>query len=153
MVKPGLKLRLFHLAHVVMRPMTLGTRCAAFDGEGRIFLVRHTYIAGWHLPGGGVDPGETIEEGMRRELREEGNLELTEPPRLAALYFNRFASRRDHVAFFVCRNVRQSAVRAADREIAATGFFDLATLPDDLAASTRRRLDELASEGPFAPYW
>jgi ADP-ribose pyrophosphatase YjhB (NUDIX family) len=153
MVKPGLKLRLFHMAHVMMRPMTLGTRCAAFDTEGRIFLVRHTYIAGWHLPGGGVDAGETIEEGLRRELREEGNLEPTEPPRLVALYFNRFASRRDHVAFYVCRNVRQSTPKPAGGEIAESGFFDLAALPDGLAAATRRRLDELASEGPFDSYW
>ena len=153
MVKASLKVRLFHFAHVLMRPMTLGTRCAAFDAEGRIFLVRHTYIAGWHMPGGGVDPGETIEEGMRRELSEEGNIELVEPPKLVALYFNNGASRRDHVAFYVCRNVRQTAPKPAGGEIAESGFFDLDALPEGLAAATRRRLDELAGERAIEPYW
>ncbi|BDA85848.1 NUDIX hydrolase [Aureimonas sp. SA4125] len=152
-MKAGLKLRLFHLAHVLMRPMTLGTRCAAYDETGRIFLVRHSYIAGWHMPGGGVDPGETIEEGMRRELREEGNLVLADPPRLVALYFNDFASRRDHVAFYVCRNVRQTEAKPAGGEIAESGFFDPAALPEETSPATRRRLAELASDGPFDPYW
>ena len=40
----------------------LADEAYALDGAGRIFLVRHTYVAGWHLPGGGVDPGETVEE-------------------------------------------------------------------------------------------
>jgi ADP-ribose pyrophosphatase YjhB (NUDIX family) len=38
--------------------MTLGVRGVATDGEGRVLLVKHTYvIAGWWLPGGGVEQG------------------------------------------------------------------------------------------------
>ena len=148
-----LRTRLFHLAHVAMRPMTLGTRCAAFDTEGRVFLVRHTYVPGWYLPGGGVDAGETVEAALHRELREEGNLELLEAPELVGIYFNRGASRRDHVLFYRCRLVRQTAPKPADREIAESGFFALDALPENTTASTRRRLAELADGGPLDPFW
>lgn len=148
-----LRTRLFHLAHVLRRPMTLGMRCAAFDEEGRVFLVRHTYVPGWYLPGGGVDAGETVEAALRRELREEGNLELLAPPELVAAHFNRRASRRDHVLLYVCRAVRQTAPKAPDLEIADCGFFALDALPPDATDATRRRLGELARGGPFDPYW
>ena len=38
------------------RGMTLGVRAACFDGDGRVFLIRHTYVRGWYFPGGGVEP-------------------------------------------------------------------------------------------------
>jgi 8-oxo-dGTP pyrophosphatase MutT (NUDIX family) len=79
------------------------------DAERRVFLVKHSYVAGWHLPGGGVEPGETLAAALARELREEGNIELTAPAVLFAVYFNRRISRRDHVALYVARSFRQSA--------------------------------------------
>ncbi len=74
------------------RGLTLGVRALVFDGEGRVFLVKHSYVAGWHLPGGGVETGETLISALERELREEGNIELTEPPVFHAVYFNRRVS-------------------------------------------------------------
>lgn len=146
MPEPSLKTRLMHAAHLLRRPMTLGVRCAAFDAAGRLFLVRHTYLPGWYMPGGGVDPGETAEEAMRRELREEGNLALLAEPRFFGLYLNRQASRRDHVAFYVCRGVRQTEPKRPDFEIAESGFFAPGALPDGTTASTRRRLAEIAAD-------
>ena len=37
----------------------------------QILLVKHSYIPGWHLPGGGVDHGEDIHTAAIREVYEE----------------------------------------------------------------------------------
>ena len=135
------------------RPLTLGVRAAAFDRAGRIFLVRHTYVRGWYMPGGGVDVGETVYDALARELAEEGNLAMTEPPQLFAVYHNSRNSRRDHVVLFICNNVSQSEIRRPDMEIADSGFFALDALPEGVTGATQRRLAELAGEAPPDSRW
>ena len=71
--------RLAHFSFLLMRPMTLGVRAVVIDAEGRALLVKHTYVAGWHLPGGGVEVGETCEAALTRELAEEANVVLEGP--------------------------------------------------------------------------
>src|SRR5438045_1160338 len=66
--------RVLHFFWQFQRGLTLGVRAVVIDRDGRIFLVRHTYVSGWHLPGGGVEPGETVAQALARELREEGNI-------------------------------------------------------------------------------
>ena len=57
---PGLRARLFHLYFLIRRPLTLGVRAVIHDREANaILLIRHTYVPGWQLPGGGVEVGET----------------------------------------------------------------------------------------------
>ena len=69
--------RSMHLVFIFTRGMTLGVRAACFDQQGRVFLVRHTYLPGWHLPGGGVERDETALQALAKEIREEGNLKAT----------------------------------------------------------------------------
>lgn len=126
------------------RGMTLGVRAAVFDAEDRVFLVRHTYVPGWYLPGGGIETGETALEALARELDEEGHIRVEGVPELRGLYWNKEVSRRDHVAFFVVRRFAQARPRQPDHEIAEAGFFALDALPDEITKATRRRLDEVA---------
>src|SRR3981081_3862413 len=90
--------RLADLLGRLTRGMTLGVRALVIGPDGRIFLVKHSYVSGWHLPGGGVELGETLLDALVRELREEGNLEPTAPPTLHGMFFNDHPSQRDHVA-------------------------------------------------------
>lgn len=151
-LEPALR-RLMHLYWRFARAMTLGVRALVIDKSGRVFLVRHSYVSGWHLPGGGVEAGETLTQALARELREEGNIELTAPPQLHGVFFNNRASRRDHVALFVVRAFRQTAAPVPDREIRATGFFALDALPNDTTAATRARIIEVLGGAPVGERW
>jgi ADP-ribose pyrophosphatase YjhB (NUDIX family) len=140
--------RVLHVFWQFKRGMTLGVRAVIVAPDGRIFLIKHSYVSGWHLPGGGVEPGETIIQALARELREEGNIELTGTPVLSGIVFNEHVSRRDHVAIFVVRAFRQDAAPVPDREIIAHGFFAPDALPADTTASTRARIAEALSGRP-----
>jgi ADP-ribose pyrophosphatase YjhB (NUDIX family) len=148
------RIRLFHLWNLLRRPMTLGVRGLVFEPERReVFLVRHTYVAGWHLPGGGVEPGETMETALVRELEEEGNIALLGAPELKSIHFNRRASRRDHVVVYLITRFRQTGSRRPDMEIAEAGFFPLEALPAETTEGTRRRLAEIFDGRPVSPDW
>jgi ADP-ribose pyrophosphatase YjhB (NUDIX family) len=138
---------------LLQRPMTLGVRAIALDEAGRVFLVRHTYVPGFHLPGGAVERGETAVVSLLRELEEEGGLITQETPRLIGFYFNPRHSRRDHVALYLAPGVRQAKPRAPDWEIAESGFFPLDALPDGTTASTRARIAEYLQQAAPASIW
>ena len=148
-----LRSRAYHTYFRFARGMTLGAQACVLDSQNRVFLVRHTYVSGWHFPGGGVETGETIVEALTRELLEEGNITLTAPPKLTGIFFNARVSRRDHIALFLVEDFSQSGPRLPDRELAETGFFALDNLPDTLHASTRSRLEEILKNLPHPLRW
>jgi 8-oxo-dGTP pyrophosphatase MutT (NUDIX family) len=151
-LEPQLR-RAFHLYWRIARGMTLGVRGVVLDGDGKVFLVRHSYVAGWHLPGGGVEVGETFLEALRRELVEEGRIELTAEPALHGLFFNGHVSRRDHVAVYIVRQFRQDRLPKPNHEIVECGFYDAGALPADTTRGTRLRIAEvLDGAAPIATW-
>jgi ADP-ribose pyrophosphatase YjhB (NUDIX family) len=146
--------RLFHIWFLLRRPMTLGVRALVINETDRtVFLVRHTYVRGWQLPGGGVETGETLLEALRHELVEECNIEMTGAPRLAAMYYNRVTSPRDHVALYVVTDFHQTAPKLADHEIAEAAFFRIDQLPQGTTRATQARLAEHLDGREPSPYW
>ncbi len=150
--EPALR-RVFHLYWRFVRGMTLGVRGVVLDRDNRVFLVKHSYVVGWHLPGGGVDVGETFHDALRRELMEEGQIELAAEPALHGLFLNSHVSRRDHVAVYIVRDYRQDRVPEPNREIVACGFFEAGALPADTTKGTRLRISEvLEGKVPIATW-
>ncbi|WP_298674873.1 NUDIX domain-containing protein [uncultured Sphingomonas sp.] len=136
----GRAMRLYAWA---VRPRTFGVRALLLDPGGRIALVRHHYIAGWYLPGGGVNKGESATAAIRRELREEIGLAHVEIAGVLGIYHNRAEAKDDHVVVFIATVPAGAIPVAADRrEIAEAGWFAADALPDDTSPATRRRIAE-----------
>jgi ADP-ribose pyrophosphatase YjhB (NUDIX family) len=135
------------------RPMTLGVRGLACDDKGRVLLVRHGYAKGWHLPGGGVEPGESAADAIVREMAEEGGVAADGPPRLLGFYANHANFPNDHVALYKIGSWRPCPPRASAREIAERGFFALDGLPAGVTPGTRRRLAEVFEGAEISTTW
>lgn len=151
--KPSLFMRVLHFWFLLSRGLTLGVRGAVLDPEGRVLLIRHTYLKGWHLPGGGVERYETALDALTRELAEEANIVLDGPPVLRGVTFSGHVAGRDHILVYEIRAFRQSAPKLPDREIAEATFFPLDALPEDTTESTRARLAEIAAGRPPDAEW
>ena len=145
--------RVMHLYFRLSRGMTLGVRAVVLDPVGRVLLVKHTYMPGWYLPGGGVEVGQTFRDALERELIEEARVELTGEPELHGVFLNSHVSKRDHVAVYVVRAFRQDRMPEPNREIAACGFFAPDALPADTTAGTRLRIAEVLERRPPMLTW
>jgi 8-oxo-dGTP pyrophosphatase MutT (NUDIX family) len=144
--------RVMHFYWRFSRPATLGARALVIDGSGRVFLIKHSYVEGWHLPGGGVETGETMLQALARELAEEGNIKLVSQPALHGIFFNKRVSRRDHVALFIVRDFRQETPKP-NYEIIEHGFFAPDALPEGTSRATRARLAEVFDGVAVSELW
>ncbi|HEX4199523.1 MAG TPA: NUDIX domain-containing protein [Caulobacteraceae bacterium] len=134
------------------RGMTLGVRGMVLDGDGRVLLVRHTYVKGWHMPGGGVERGETAETAMARELVEEAGVRLTAPPVLVSIHSADATFRGDHILLY--RIEAWTPCPPTSRgEIAEIGWFAADALPDGTTDGTRGRIAEALAGAPRQPLW
>jgi ADP-ribose pyrophosphatase YjhB (NUDIX family) len=134
------------------RAKTLGVRVLVQDEQGRVLLVRHTYLDGWYLPGGGVDARETLESAAIRELAEETGLVAQSRPVLISVHANERFMPGDHVAVMRVDSF-DPGVLTSRHEIAEVGFFALDALPDDLNRGTRARLAEIFDGAEVSPDW
>lgn len=149
----SLRVRLFHSWFLLTRPMTLGVRGIVLDAHNKVLLVRHTYVPGWHLPGGGIEPGETALDCLKREVLEEGNVAVGDAIKLHGFFFNRSATRRDHVVVYVCEDATTNGPKRRDREIAEAGFFPLDALPAGITEGSVRRIAEWRTGAAPDPEW
>jgi ADP-ribose pyrophosphatase YjhB (NUDIX family) len=147
----GAARRVHRASFFLTSAVTFGVRTFVRDEGGAVFLVRHGYMDGWHLPGGGVDVGETGEAAALRELREESGL-AGEAARLFGLYLNARLG-RDQVALYVVERFSVAAPPPRGREIADSGFFPVADLPAATTPSTRRRIAEVVEGAAADRYW
>jgi ADP-ribose pyrophosphatase YjhB (NUDIX family) len=135
------------------RGMTLGVRGVVLDEAGRVLLVEHSYVHGWWLPGGGVDRGETLEDAISRELREEAAVDPIQRPALISIHSNEPRYRGDHVALFRIDQWRRLDHTPDPREIRNVRFFAPDALPEGTTTGTRRRLAEALHGAASDPMW
>lgn len=127
----------FKIYCFLFRPVRMGVRVLMTQGD-EVWLVRHTYLDGWFLPGGGVERRETLENAACREAREEIGAEL-EKISLLGVFTNFIQWKTDHTTVFLCKDFKITG--KPDGEIAEARLFSLSNLPKDTFSSHRSLLD------------
>jgi ADP-ribose pyrophosphatase YjhB (NUDIX family) len=151
--KPTLRDLAFQSFWRMSRGLTLGVRTVVVDAEGKVLLLRHTYMPGWHFPGGGVEKGETAREAALRELKEEAGIEATaESLHLVSIHANHAFFPNDHVLMFRVRAWTQGKPSQFG-EIAEVRFFDPLNPPETVSKATKRRLGELFGGVMVSELW
>ncbi|MEZ5790797.1 MAG: NUDIX domain-containing protein [Nitratireductor sp.] len=112
-----------HRFLLLRRALTLGVRAIVEDGNGGILLVRHTYVKGWHFPGGGVEPGENAVDAIKREVLEEASIRITETPQLEGAFFNSRLNGRDHVLLYRCSSGKARGISNPTWKSRKPAFF------------------------------
>lgn len=135
----------------VTRPQTRGVRAIAITPQGQVVLVRHSYIKGWHLPGGGHERGESAEEAALRELREEAGMVSHGVIRILGTLQHQPNFRRDTVTLVLVEQV--TFVFRPSLEIVEAHAFDLDALPFEITSGTARRLAEWREGRAVAENW
>lgn len=133
------------------RGLTMGAQGVVLDPDDRVLLIRRTDRPGWHFPGGSVETGETVEDALRRALREEVSVTVEGTPELFGLYANPRLFPGDHVALFVVRAWSQGAWQP-NAGIAEQRLFASDALPGALVAPARARLSEILANLPRSPH-
>lgn len=134
------------------RGLTLGVRGIVTDAEGRVLLIEHTYVAGWYLPGGGVERGEDAELSLAREMVEEVGVRLTGRARLLSVHSNDAHHRGDHILVYRCEQW-EPCEATSKNEIARMGWFALDALPEGLKPGHRRRIEEAFGGAQVGVLW
>lgn len=121
--------------------------CIVQDSRGRVLLVRRLHPPpGWALPGGFVEPDETLEQAVARELLEETGLSLTDARQLHA-YSGPGRDPR-HPMVSVVFTGRATGTPVASSDAADTAYFALDALPSDIAFDHRAILADFARSQP-----
>lgn len=113
----------------------MGVEIAIFDGDSILLTMREDFEV-WCLPGGAVDPNESLADAARREAREETGLEV-ELMRLVAMY-SRLGWHDHHVALFAAR-IAGGTLTPDPREVVEARFFSRTALPEPMLVGHDRR--------------
>ncbi len=103
--------------------------------EGEILLALRRDIEWWNLPGGGLEIGETVEEGVCREVREETGLEV-EVEHLVGVYSK--PQKQEVVLTFQCRVTRGTLT--STEESRECRYFAPAAMPTNTLPKHRERV-------------
>jgi ADP-ribose pyrophosphatase YjhB (NUDIX family) len=143
---------LIHAWFRLRRGLTLGVRGLVTDTEGRVLLVEHTYVPGWHLPGGGVERRETAEQALAHELQEEAGVRVLGRASLVSVHSNEPRHRGDHVLLYRV-HAWEPCAPSAQGEIHQVGWFAPNALPETTTPATRQRIAEALGGADSDPMW
>ncbi len=121
----------------VQRKFTVSVVAIVTNQKNEILVLDHYFRPGatWGLPGGFIDPYEDAEDGIRREIKEETDLEL-ENIRLLKV---RTIGKHLEILFIAKGN---GEAKVNSREIKELGWFALDNLPKNMGKTQLEWIDE-----------
>ncbi len=122
----------------------VGVYAVIFD-EGLVLLAHRRDIDWWNLPGGGMEMGETVEEAMCREVREETGLDVA-VEYLVGIYSK--PQKQEVVLTFRCRVI--GGKLSATEESRECRFFPPDALPINTLPKHRQRVEDALLNQPHA---
>lgn len=123
----------------IFRPKTYGVKCIIRSNE-KILLVKHGYgKSWWNFPGGGIKKGESPEQSIKREVKEELKIELSNIKYIGKLLSTK-EYKIDTIHCFVA-DAKKEDIRRNEIEIQEEDWFLLMNLPKPLSPIAQRVLD------------
>jgi len=114
---------------------------AIVEKEGGVVLIkRKNPPFGWALPGGFVDYGERLEEAVKREVKEETGLEITEVKQ-----FHTYSAPERDPRFHTVSTVfiaKGQGKMKAESDAQEVKVFSLSELPEEIAFDHRQILED-----------
>lgn len=137
-------------AQALLAPVAYGA-CALIERDGKVLLVRHSYVAGWLLPGGGVARGESAEQAVIREMKEEIGLERCAPPEFFGLYSRKAGWATNVIVLYRLRDAEFTF--KPNFEIREVQFVDPVSPPEGTPRAVATRLKEFVGLQPPSSFW
>lgn len=122
----------------------IGVNALIFEDD-RVLLALRKDIDWWNLPGGGMEPGETVEEALYREVREETSLDVA-IDRLVGVYSK--PQKQEVVLTFLCHVT--GGTLTPTEESRDCCFFPIDELPENTLPKHRQRIEDALLNRPSA---
>ncbi len=123
----------------------IGVFALIFDDQGRVLLCLRRDIDWWNLPGGGMEAGETVDEALWREVREETGLEV-EVGQLVGVYSK--PQKQEVVLTFRC-GITGGDLHPTEETLESRYFVPVA-LPRNTLPKHRQRVEDALLNSPGA---
>ncbi|GCE16664.1 NUDIX domain-containing protein [Dictyobacter kobayashii] len=120
-----------------LRNFRIAVSALIFDRQGQILLALRRDIGWWNLPGGGMEIGETVEEAVHREVREETGLEI-EIEQLVGVYSK--PQKQEVVLTFRCHVI--GGTLSVTEESSECRYFIPTNLPRNVLPKHRQRVED-----------
>lgn len=122
---------------------TVGVKVLLVNEQQEVLLIKHTYVEGWHLPGGGMHFNETPKTAASREVAEETYINVApEDLALFAVYTHSPFGGSDYPILYVATKFQIMSAFKPSREIKEMGWFGMHQLPFDITPPTQQCLLE-----------
>jgi 8-oxo-dGTP pyrophosphatase MutT (NUDIX family) len=125
--------------NVGTRPLIMAGACVVVIHNNSILFERRTDNGMWGLPGGSLEPGETMEQVARRELFEETGLHANKLELLDVFSGQELYYKYPHgdevynvVAAYICKEF-DGVINHDESEVAELRFFVIEELPDNIS--------------------